>query len=288
MIEGENIIMTGASGFVGRSVSKTLARANHLFIVGRKKPADIQCHFIEADLSKGLDTSQLPPAIDAVIHLAAITGSAGEERMAVFNLNTASTVSLLEYAKSAGAKQFVFVSTGSACGYHEDAIQEHCKINLEELDFYSFTKAVSECLVQRYSQFFTTLIIRPFYPYGVGLPKESLIPRFVQKIKAGEPIVTFNNGKHPRLSLIHISDFSEAFLRALELEESTILNITSNEHLSIKEISEAIAELLNKKVHFIDKEDAAVKNRIGSTKKMARLLRLQPKAKFHHAVKEIL
>lgn len=288
MIEGERIIISGASGFLGSHLSRELAKKNDVYTLGRNRPKDLRCHFIEADFKNGFDTSGLPSSIDRVIHLAGIVGSSGETQKEVFNINTVSTLSLLEYAKSAKARQFCFVSTGNTCGYYDGQLQEDFKINLEGLDFYSFSKAVAESMVLQYSANFQTLIIRPFYPYGPGQPKEKIIPRFIEQIKKGDPITTFNDGKNPRLSFIHINDFTEAFLKALELKESEILNITGDESFSIKEIAELLGSFMDKKPNLVDKKDASVKNRVGSTQKLTKLLNLKPKTKFRDGVKELL
>lgn len=288
MIEGKKILLTGASGFLGSSISNELSKKNRLFVLGRRKPPNLKCHFIKSDFRKLAETTQLPSSMDYIIHLSAISGKMGEKHDEIFAVNTVSTLFLLEYARRIRAEKFVFVSTGSVYGYHKQARREGHKIEFERLDPYSYSKAIAELLVQQYSSCFTTIIVRPFYPYGPGQGKGKFIPQLIEKIQNKKPIFTFNQGKHPRLSLIHISDFTKVFLKVLELKKSCILNVANEETMSVREISEVIAKHLDKGVVFLDNKDKDVKNRIGSIERMSKLLDFNPSIKFLDALSEML
>lgn len=287
IMEGKKILITGASGFLGSHVSKALVEKNNLIVLGRKKP-EIECEFIESDLSKNFDISRLPKDVNVVVHLAAELDVNKLSAKDVFNINSGSTLLLLEYARAVNAEKFVYISSGGVYGYKEEPCDENSEINLANLDYYHYTKAISDFLVQQYSKFFTTIIVRPFYVYGKGQEENRLFNRLIKNIKSGEPITLFNSGKNPRISLIHIDDFLKNFLKALEAKESVTINITGDENKSIKEIAESMSIILKKKANYIYKEDKNIKNRLADTRKMKKLLNLEPDIKFDVWLKEYL
>ena len=85
----------------------------------------------------------------------------------IFGVNIASTASLLDYARMAEAKIFIYTSTGGLYGssefYHKET-----QIPLLNLDnnFYFSSKSCSEVLIHNYRHIFKTVIFRPFFIYG--------------------------------------------------------------------------------------------------------------------------
>ncbi|MEK6904017.1 MAG: NAD(P)-dependent oxidoreductase [Nanoarchaeota archaeon] len=288
MTEEKNILITGANGFLGSCITRELHERNRLFVVGRKKPEGIKCEFYYADLSKGLDTSKFPKKIDWIIHLAAELDMEKINRVDAFNLHVLSTLHLLEYAKSAKAGKFIYTSTGGVYGeYSDQPFSETMPMNFD-VNFYSYTKAIADTLVQRYSNLFTTIILRPFYIYGGKQDETRWIMRIINSVINGSPITLFNKGKNPRLSVMYIDDFLEAFLKAMKLNRSEIINISGNETRSIKEIAETAGKIIGKKVKFVYKEDKNVKNRIADISKMKKLLNFEPKTKFEDGMRKLL
>jgi len=286
MIEGKRILITGATGFIGKYISRKLSEKNKLYVVGRKKP-EIECEWIETDLSKELDIEKLPREIDYIIHLAAVLDTQGQKPKEVFNVNVGSTLSLLEYGKEIGIKKFIYTST-SICGYREEPTTEETEISIEKLNYYYYTKAVSEQIIKKYSENYTTIIIRPHFVYGKGQEEKRLLPRLIQNIKEGNAITVFNEGRNPKISLIYIKEFVEAFVKVMQLEKSVTINMTSNERLTIKEIGEIIGKKLGREVKFEYKEDVNKKNITGNITKLIKLTGFEPQIKLEEGIKDQL
>ena len=79
------------------------------------------------DLSRPWEFSKLPPFIDVVIHLAQSNHFKDFPSYAsdIFNVNVSSSVYLLEYARSANAKLFVYTSTGGVYGHSNKPFYEY-------------------------------------------------------------------------------------------------------------------------------------------------------------------
>ena len=50
------------------------------------------------------------------------------------------------------------------------------------------TKAYGETLVHKYTAFFLTTVLRPFFVYGVAQHPQMLIPRLLRSVQDGQPI----------------------------------------------------------------------------------------------------
>ena len=110
------ILITGASGFIGRALAQALART-HTIIALSRKPIDlagvttIAGDFAEPDELPKLDDHK----IDVLIHLAAVTGGCSEEDG--LRVNVAGTHHLLRYLIERGCRKFVLASSIAAVGF---------------------------------------------------------------------------------------------------------------------------------------------------------------------------
>ena len=123
-----NVLVTGASGFVGSNIVRYLAERNHSVVATRRtsEPDPLLADYledysgnvewIEADVCDREKIMSLEDShsFDGVIHAAFMTpGSAENEALKakeILDSNIGGTVNVLELAQKAEAKRFVFVS----------------------------------------------------------------------------------------------------------------------------------------------------------------------------------
>ena len=152
---------------------------------------------------------------------------------------------LLRYAQQAGVRCFVHASTGGVYGCRDRPFVEDDPFN--PLDLYSLTKSQAELAVRHTPTPFPKIILRYFFPYGVGTPNP--IPSYVQRAIRGEAI-GINANRKPRFNPIHIDDTVEATLRALTLRQDTTLNIAGSEITTFAEIAEFAAQRAGRQPNF--------------------------------------
>jgi len=107
-----NLLITGANGFIGKAMLKRMCNKHN--IVGLVRDSG-KCEeldnvkFVNHDLSRRLDTKELPNKIDAVIHLAQSNKYRNfpEGMRDMTDVNISSLVDLLEYARNAECRQFI-------------------------------------------------------------------------------------------------------------------------------------------------------------------------------------
>lgn len=192
MSEGR-IAVTGADGYIGRRVVARLP-ADRVVKLSRRKPQTDASNWAPFDLADPAPT--LPPAVDAVIHLAAdVTFSLTPEQ------ELANLRGLLAAAKAASAT-FVLVSSQSA------------KSPLGE---YGERKAAAETLVRKAGG----VIVRPGLVIGGRRPKGLA----AQLVKLGGFPLLPDFGPKAQVQAIHVEDLAEALIRVARGPGGRILEL---------------------------------------------------------------
>ena len=286
-----NILITGSGGLIGSSLKEKLKENHKLFDLKRKSGLadDAGVTFIELDLSTDWDYSKLPEKADVIYHIAQSDHFREFPGMAmdVFKVNTYSTVKLLDYAVKAGVKKFIYASSGGIYGFGDTGFTEEAEITAHgDLGFYIGTKICSEILVENYSNIFDVSIIRFFFVYGASQKKSMLIPRLVENIRDGKPIL-LHGYEGIKINPVYVEDAAEALAKCMDLSKSHKINIGGAEVLSLKQICLIIGEALGKNPIFELKTEIEPKNIYGDIKKMCDLL-VAPKTSFKEGIKKLL
>lgn len=127
------ILLTGANGFVGRAVRRSLCAAGHDCVaVARTIEALPDGGFTQAigDMSSHTDWRPLLSGVEVIIHLAGRAHVIGEQRADTQDLfdavNVGGTINLAQQAIEAGIKRFVYVSSIGVhgAGTHDTPVNE--------------------------------------------------------------------------------------------------------------------------------------------------------------------
>ncbi|OGY26355.1 MAG: hypothetical protein A2Z42_03445 [Candidatus Woykebacteria bacterium RBG_19FT_COMBO_43_10] len=265
-----NILVTGATGFVGSSLAKSLAGHN-LFLLTHTEAADknLSAAWVTQDLTKPLRLAELPKELDIIIHEAAKVGrDVAEGDDEAWRVNIEATRQLLEYGKKARITKFIYASTSAVYGYNQNPSTE--ETSPYPLNYYAKTKLEAEKIVKKYSSYFETLIFRYFYPYGPGQRRG--LQKIISRVLLKEPVIIYNQGENPKTNPIYIDDLVRLTIKSFGLKGSHVINMGGPEIASIKEITEIAAGLLGKKPVYDFREDKSVSNEIGDISRMKELL----------------
>ncbi len=107
------VLVTGASGFVGRHVAPALAREGWSVRRAARSLEGIDDEVVIESIGPDTDWQAALEGVDAVVHLAARVHHKHEEHAVQLyrNVNIAGTLHLARSAATAGVRQFIFVST---------------------------------------------------------------------------------------------------------------------------------------------------------------------------------
>ena len=273
-LEGKNILISGANGFLASYIVHTLLylndfcfkkRATILAIVrdrikyeekfhsygGRD---DLKC--IIQDISNPFD---LKEPIDYIVHAASKASSLhfGGDPVGTLKANTLGTAYLLEIARKKNVEKFVYFSSGEVYGMIDDepdCVAETYTGNVDFLDIrscYAESKRMGEnmCLCWNHQYNVPVNIIRVGYTYGPGIPlsDDRVCADFVNKVINNKNIVLNSDGMASR-SFCYISDMIAAvFLILLQGKNKEVYNVASSVQTKIFELAKIIIGLYPEK-----------------------------------------
>ena len=287
----DKILLTGASGLIGHEVIEALQGRWSIYAVSRRPYEHLSqnTRMIHCDLAKKCDFSSFPKHMDAVVHLAQSEHfrEFPEKAEDIFGVNTLATLRLLDYARQAGAKTFVYASSGGIYGYGDEGFRENQPIVAQkDLGFYLGTKLCSEIITENYAPYMNIVILRFFFIYGPRQNTTMLIPRLIRNVREGNPIV-LQGSSGIRINPTHVSDAANAVVHSLGLMDSQKINVGGPEVLTLRQIGEIIGENVGKQPQFEIQEGVQPHNLIGDTHKMAQLL-MPPQVTFSEGVRSML
>lgn len=242
----KKVLVTGATGFIGQYLCRSLLKQGvELHVLGRS-PVDFQATFHSWNLTQPVDGSALQ-GVDTVFHLA---GKAHElcetsqDADEYFQINTEATRKLLEAARQAGVSTFVYFSSVKACGSHDGAMDESTVVMPDTP--YGQSKLAAEELVLEGGYVPNPVVIRPAMVYGNT--EKGNLPRMIRAIAAGRfpPLPEVGN----RRSMVHVDDIVQAAILAAERPEAAgqVYIVTDGVPYSTRHIYEWICEALGKPV----------------------------------------
>ena len=245
------VLVTGGAGFIGSHVVDHLLAAGHearVFDVAAP-PADRRdrCEIIAGDLLEPGSLRTAAEGCDAIIHLAAAAdvGLVVKDPAAAEALNARGTLNVLEAARETGAR----VIYASTIWVYSDVVapevDEDTPLALPS-HLYTATKLAGEMYCRSYEQLYgvTTTILRFGIPYGPRARPAAVLPIFVNKALAGEPLTIAGDGCQTR-RFVYVEDLADGVVRALAPQAAgRIYNLVGEEDTSVSAIAEAVRDCI--------------------------------------------
>lgn len=214
-------LVTGAGGFIGSHLAETLALAGQRvtavdsFVTGRRENLDAilrssadasgRIEFIEGDIGDPDVARQATDGVDYVLHQAAI-GSVPrsiDRPMATFESNVDGFMQVLNAARNAKVKTFVYASSSSVYGDHPNLPKREEEVG-NVLSPYAATKAANELLAGVFTRCYgmSTVGLRYFNVFGSRQDPEgayaAVIPKWITSLLGGGPVYINGDGESSR------------------------------------------------------------------------------------------
>ncbi|MCP9812656.1 NAD-dependent epimerase/dehydratase family protein [Synechococcus lacustris] len=241
------VLITGASGFIGRHVLKCLQNSNiDVVLAGRNRPVGYLGDFIKADLLGTTDFNNLSFKANAthLIHLAWYAEH-GSYWSSSLNLRwVESTIKLAEAFCEAGGQHIVAAGTCAEYDWNYGYCIEE-KTPLIPNTLYGASKDATRRLLMSLcsTDKVTCSWGRIFMPYGPGEDSRRLIPALNNVFSFNQP--PFAVGSSSFRDLLHVEDVAAAFVKLLTSGAHGEFNICSGIPTQISEVIKLLANARN-------------------------------------------
>jgi UDP-glucose 4-epimerase len=240
------ILVTGGSGFIGSHVVDRLLDAGHevrVFDVLDGADARARCETVVGDLLDPAAILAAAQGCEAIIHLAAAAdvGLVAKDPAGSEALNSRGTLNVLEAARANGARVIYASTIWVYSDVVAPTVDEDTPLALPS-HLYTATKLAGEMYCRSYSELFDvpTTILRFGIPYGPRARPAAVLPIFVRKALAGEPLTIAGDGRQTR-RFVYVEDLADGVVRALAPQASgRVYNLVGEEDTSVSAIAEAV------------------------------------------------
>jgi dihydroflavonol-4-reductase len=243
------IFLTGATGFIGSHVARSLAAAGaQLRLLTRKTSRTEHLEGLHAELVEGdlLQPDNLRNAIsgcDALVHVAADYRLWVPDPKTMYAANVEGTKSLLRLARETGVERVVYTSSVATMGFRSDGtiVDEQTPVSIENMiGHYKRSKFLAEQeAIQAAHLGQRVVILNPTTPIGSDDAKPT---------PTGRIVVDFLNRKFPAyvdtgLNLVDVESVAAMHVAALDRGISGQRYILGGENLTLKQILDRMAAM---------------------------------------------
>jgi UDP-glucuronate 4-epimerase len=301
------VVVTGGAGFIGSHVvRKLLDEGNEVAVIDNFndfydpaiKRANVEsfggrARIFETDICD-FDAVQAILAegkFDTIVHLAARAGvrPSIKNPKSYIDTNITGTFNLLEGARAAGLKHFVFASSSSVYGLAQTVpFSEELPLP-QTLSPYAATKLSGEHLCGNFSNLYGMRVVclRFFTVYGPGQRPDLAIHKFTDMIERGQAIPKFGDG-NTRRDYTYIDDIVQGVLGAIAYrgELFDIFNLGESETTTLNELIEALETSLGRKavIEQLPEQPGDMPRTCADISKAKRLLGYNPHTKIAEGI----
>ena len=270
-------LVTGAAGFIGSNIVEALLAAG-LDVVGldnfatghRRNLDEVQAtvgderwsrfRLIEADIRDRDACADAVEGVEYVLHQAAL-GSVPRslaDPLTSHDVNVTGFVNLLDAARLAGVRRFVYAASSSTYGDEPNLPKREERIG-NPLSPYAATKLANEIYAAVYARSydFASIGLRYFNVFGPRQdpegPYAAVIPKWLAAMTSGAPIEIYGDGSTSR-DFCYVANAVQANIRAAlagDEAQNQVYNVAVGERTSLNQLFGLLRDnLARHQVHY--------------------------------------
>jgi UDP-glucose 4-epimerase len=251
-------LVTGGAGFIGSHlVDALIARGRKVrvadnFASGHRRnlaqhAGNAALEFVETDVADAAAMLDAARGVERVFHLAALADIVPsiQKPEAYFRANVDGTFAVLQAARAANIRRFVYVASSSCYGI-PDVYPTPEEAEIRPQYPYALTKWLGECLVMHWAQVYRlpALSLRFFNIYGPRARTSgtygAVFGVFLAQLLAGKPLTIVGDGTQQR-DFTYVSDAVAALIAAAESGRTgRCYNVGSDNPVSVNRLVELL------------------------------------------------
>lgn len=298
----EKVVVTGGAGFIGSHLAEALVGKGYQVVILDNFSTGRMANLKDFERSPHLtvekidttDFSQVSKIVEGatfIFHLAALADIVPsiQEPLKYHHANVNGTICMLEAARKAGVKKFIYAASYSCYGL-PDIFPTPESAPIKPMYPYALTKTVGEQYCMHWNQTYGLPVIslRLSNVYGPRSRTSgaygAVFGVFLAQKLAGKPFTVVGDGKQTR-DFTYVTDVADAFIKAAESDkEGEIFNVGSGGTYSVNRL----VELLGGEVLNIPKRPGEPDCTFADTQKIQQKLGWSPRVSFDEGVKQML
>jgi len=241
-------LVTGAAGFLGSHVARQLvARGDSVRVLLRASSSnraisDLSLEYVTGDLRDAASLDRALAGIERVFHVAADYRLWAKNSQDIYDSNVGGTKNILDAAKRAGVKQFIYTSTVATIAVDRpEHPTEATEAKLEEMvGHYKRSKWLAEKeVLDAAKRGFPAIVAMPTTPVG---------PWDWKPTPTGKIILDFLNGKMPGyvetgLNFVGVEECATGHLLVAEKGKIGERYLLGAENLTLKQVLDVLANI---------------------------------------------
>lgn len=267
MTEKKQVLVTGADGFIGSHLTEMLLAEGYRvralsqynsfndwgWLEGISHP-DLEV--VSGDVRDAHFCKHITQGVDTIFHLAALIAIPYSYVApdSYVDTNVKGTLNICQAAKENGVKRVMITSTSEVYGTarYVPIDEKHPK---QPQSPYSATKIGADAMAMSFYNTFglPVVIVRPFNTYGPRQSARAIIPTIITQIMNGATEIKLGD-LTPTRDFNFVKDTCRGFIQ-LSTCDAAIgqeVNVCSNYEISMRNTLELIAEIMQKKVSFVE------------------------------------
>ena len=246
-------LVTGATGFVGAAIAKTLLASGWQVRVLARAGSDrgnlrqLAAEVVEGDLNDLRSLEQALEGCTALFHAAADYRLGARDPRPLYLTNVEGTRNILNAARTAGVQRTVYTSSVATIGIPPDGApgEERSPVALSDMiGHYKRSKYLAEEVARDAARLgMSVVIVNPSTPVGPGDIKPTPTGQLVLDAASGRMPAYVDTG----LNIVHVDDVAAGHLLAFERGKTGERYILGGEDMTLRTILEQIARLVGRK-----------------------------------------
>lgn len=242
------VLVTGANGFLGSALTKTLVDQGHDVFALVRPTSDISmlegvgCKYVHGDVTDVVSLLENVKGFDTVFHLAGVIAYKKSQRAVMERVNVQGTSNIVDVCRENKVRRLVYLSSVVAIGSSfspDQILNEESPYEIHDLDLgYFETKKAAEEIVKKACTRgeIDAVILNPSTIYGAGDARKG--SRGMQLKVAKGRLKFYTSGG---VNVVALEDVIAGILSAWEKGRKGERYILSGENLTIKQLFELIA-----------------------------------------------